>query len=90
MEEDQIDSLIQSLKYLKKCIKHYEWLHNKMLSTEDKKTRSRVYAQMMFSKYDLTNQERRVWHKMQEFEVSLNPVEFHVWPMQKYQLWTPN
>lgn len=49
-----------------------------MLSTEDQKTRSRVYAQMMFSKYDLTNQERRVWYKMQEFEVSLNPVEFHV------------
>ena len=54
------------------------------------KRRERINADMMANLFDLRNTERKVWHAMQEFSVSLDPETFHASWFHEYKLWTPN
>lgn len=90
MTPETIDSMIEQLKYLKKCVQSHQRISEKLAQEEDHKKREKLYPKMMLELYDVRNQERRVWHKMQIFEVSLEPDDFHASGFHKYKLWTPN
>ena len=90
MTEQNIDNLINQLRHLKKCICKNNSFPSMLYEEHWQKRRERIHADMMANLFDLRNQERKVWHTMQEFKVSLDPETFHASWFHQYKLWTPN
>ena len=90
MTEQNIDLLINQLRALKKNICKNNSFPSMLYEEQWQKRRERIHADMMANLFDLRNQERKVWHTMQEFKVSLDPETFHASWFHQYKLWTPN
>lgn len=90
MTENNIDDLIIQLRHLKKCICKKNAFQETLFNEQSQKRREKINADMMVNLFDLRNTERKAWHMMQEFRVSLDPEIFHASWFHQYKLWTPN
>lgn len=85
-----IDNMVASLKYLQKLQKQSQKIIENMSNTDNLKKRNKLDADLARNTFHIRNEERKVWHKMKQFEVSLEPEMFHLSCMHTYKLWTPD